>query len=245
MRPHALVLGSLVLVLSSSPLFAQGIDLSWNECIGGPNAATNRNITCLGATNQTYLLAFQYKSPVNIPGFIGLSAFADLVVESPGPLSPFWHYETGGCNRPGISISDALPASCAGLGFGDTWDGDGTGGFEGIAAYGADFLRPGMGRLILGVARADASPITASANMFAFHLTFNNVNRQTCFGCTQRVLIVWQVINLESDDGSPAVVLTTPDKGTNCVTINGASIAACGVVPSHNATWTQIKGLYR
>lgn len=245
MREHPLVLAPLLLALSVSAASAQGIDLSWNDCIGSSTQATNRNFSCLGSVNQTYLLAFQYKSPVNLPNFVGLSAFADLVVESPGPLAAFWHYETGGCNRSGISISDAIPASCATLGLQDTWGGDGSQGFEGIAAYGPDFSRPGVGRMIFGVALADPAPITALTNMYAFHVSFSNINRQNCFGCPQRVLIVWQTANLESNDGSPAVVLTNPSKGTNCVTINGASLSACGVVPARNLSWSRVKDLYR
>jgi hypothetical protein len=58
-------------------------------------------------------------------------------------------------------------------------------------------------------------------------------------------VIVWQKGTLESNDATPAVDLTTPDKASQCVTVNGGPSALCGTVPVRAATWGQLKSLYR
>jgi hypothetical protein len=248
------VLFTLALVALPAAAFAQGIDLTWKDCVGTGNEQTNQNFTCTGTANQNYLLIFQFKLPQQIDAFVGMAGYADYQNVSGLPLSPFWRYETGGCNNTGsvkgIAMFDniQLLPNCdpgnAGS-FADPWDGDGSGGFEGIAAYGVDFRRPGNGYFVLGDARGSALTLTPLINYYAFHLTFNNRNRATCAGCTEQGVIVFQKGTLESNDGAPAVDLIAADKLTQCVTINGGPTALCGIVPAKTTSWHQLKSLYR
>jgi hypothetical protein len=219
--------------LLPAPALAQGIDLSWKDCVGSGFEASNQTFACSGAANQTYNLIFQFKVPQDIDNFIGAAAYVDYLNVSGAPLSPFWHFEAGGCNNSGsikgIAMFDdiQLLPNCA-AGFADPWDGDGSGGFEGIAAYGVDFHRPGNGYFILGDARGQAIPLVAGRNYYAFHLAFNNRNRATCAGCSEPGIVRFSKLTLESNDGSPPVDLTTTDKFASCVTVNGAPIEGCG-----------------
>jgi hypothetical protein len=243
----------ITLALAACPglAFAQGIDLTWKDCVGTGLEATNLNFVCTGTLNQTYNLIFQYKLAADIPNFVGAAGYADYQNASGAPLSPFWRYEAGGCNNPAVGVKGVamfdniqLLPNCAGA-FADAWDGDGSGAFEGIAAYGVDFRRPGNGYFILGAARAGATPLSALVNYYAFHLALNNRNRTACVGCTEQGVIVFQKLELESNDGSPRVDLISPDKLGQCVTINNGPPPLCGTVPAKTTSWHQLKSLYR
>jgi hypothetical protein len=244
------VLFTLALVALPAAAFAQGIDMTWKDCVGTGTEQTNQNFTCTGTANQNYQLILQFKLPGTIPNFVGLDGRVDYQNAAGTPLSPFWRYEAGGCNNTGsvkgIAMFDniQLLANCAAA-FLDPWDGDGSGGFEGIAAYGVDFRRPGNGYFILGDARAAATQLDPAINYYAFHLVFNNRNRTACAGCTEQGVLVFQQATLESNDGSPAVVLQNPDKAGICVTINSGPPSLCGIVPAKTTSWHQLKSLYR
>jgi len=95
-----------LLGLPASPAFAQ-IDLSWDNCIladvanGEPPATGDKTFACMAP--QTYRLHGCFKSPSDIPDFVGMDIAIDLQQEDPGTLVPFYHYE--GCNASGIAIS--------------------------------------------------------------------------------------------------------------------------------------------
>jgi hypothetical protein len=234
----------LFLALVPGAAFAAGVDVSWNACVGQPTAAQNKAFVCTGTQNQNYDLHFQYKTAQDIPNFVAITAYADIGPTG-APLSPFWHYENGGCNNAaikGCQILGSLPAVCPD--HLDTWDGGPSGTFA-IAAYGADFQLPGRGHFILLGARGDAVPVTGGVNYWAFMLRFNNRNRTLCAGCAEQKVLVWQTGRLESNDGSPAVDLSGADKGSDCVQINGAPVGVCGATPVQSTNWGKIKSMYR
>jgi hypothetical protein len=252
---------TLAVLAIPTAAFATGMDVSWNDCIGGGLEATNVAFACsnTGTTSKTYDLVFQFKLAEALPGFVGISAFCDIQTSTyPAPLSPFWHYETGGCQRlpspalQGISFSDdiRLKPNCA-ANNPDPWGAVGD-GFDGIAAYGADFGRPGVGHFILGVAAATAVPLDPDLNYYAFHMSFNTKNRSAasngshCVGCEQQAATVLNTMILESNDGHPPVVFSSPnfDKYGICGSINGGG-SICGATAVKNTTWGQLKALYR
>lgn len=229
-----------------------GVDLSWNDCVGGGTEAVNKQFVCTGTANQNYNLPLYFKVPEALPSFVGIRMDLDLQNVSGAPLSPFWHYEQGGCQRPGgtspngISVQDnigAAPATCQG--FGDPWGGDGSQGFEGIGAYLPDNRRPGNGHFILGVAHSASFPLDPGTNYYACHMVFSNRYKTACAGCTEQAVIVWNSATLESNDGHPPLEIAFPDKFGNCVTINGAPPATCAGVPTKNTTWGRVKSMYR
>jgi len=261
------LLGIALLTLGfSSPALAVGIDLQWNECIGAATVAFNKNFTCTGTMNQSYYLVMQFKTGQDIPAFVAATAILDFQDESPGELPPFWHFENGGCQRSGsiqglmmfdtpASITPADPANgcvaqddvAGGDGrMSDPWNGDGSGGTESIALYIPDSPIPGHGRLALVDSKPNPFTLTAGRNYYAFDLRFSNRLRTTCSpGCADKVSILFNLLALESDDGSPAVYLAIPDKGSICAVVNGASVSTCAVTPTKNTTWGQLKAMYR
>lgn len=238
----------LVLFLISVPgaAFAMGVDVSWNSCVGVGTEAQNKLFVCAGTVNQNYDVHFQYKSPIDIPNFVAVTAYADI--GPPGaPLSPFWHYESGGCNNSaikGCQILGTIPQACSDIGYAETWGGSPSSTFA-IAAYGADFQQAGRGHFILLGARGDAVPVTAAVNMWAFQLRFNNRNRSLCAGCAEQKVLIWQICRLESNDGSPAVDVSGADKFSDCVVFSNAPIGLCPVDPIQSTSWGQIKSMFR
>jgi hypothetical protein len=257
------ILLTLAVLALPTAAFATGMDVSWNDCVGSGFEASNVAFACsnTGTTFKSYNLVFQFKLAEALPGFVGVSAFCDIQTSTyPAPLSPFWHYEAGGCQRlpspalQGIALFDniQLLPGCVSLGMLDPWNGDGSGGFEGIAAYGPDFGRPGVGHFILGDAAPAAFPLDPDVNYYAWHMQFNTKNRSAasngshCVGCEQQAATVLNTMILESNDGHPPVMFQSPnfDKYGNCGSMNGGS-SICGATAVKNTTWGQLKALYR
>jgi hypothetical protein len=162
------LLVALALALMPATALAQGIDMTWRDCVGTGNETPFQSFNCTGNVNESYSLILQFKLSQPIPSFVAMAAYVDYQNTSGTPLSPFWRFEAGGCNNTGsvkgIAMSDdiRLLPNCA-ASFADAWDGDGTGGFEGIAAYGVDFRRPGNGFFVLVDARASGKPASRPA----------------------------------------------------------------------------------
>jgi hypothetical protein len=245
---------ALPVVANAAP--GNGIDMQWQDCVNGALAVHDRAFNCTG--NSTHNLNLNFKIAVSLPGFVAGTAFIDLQTSVPGPLAPFWHYESGGCQRMGgtspngVATSDALPATtdCTDN-FSDIVNGDPSAGLDAIAAYGADVPSPGRGKFIVGVALGSAIPINAGDNKYLMQLNFNTRNRpnsvapaQQCAGCGQQVAMVWNTLTLESNDGTPPYDVSGPDKGDHCATIaNGQSI--CAPTAAKSRTWGSVKALYR
>jgi hypothetical protein len=249
---------TLALLALPAMAFAAGIDITWDDCIGGtPSSAKTFNCTA----NANYSLHFQFKLPIGLPNFVSLTGFADYQNQSNTNLSSFWHFEQGSCNQSpsakGVTIlDDQGSASIFAPGCTTPTDGgtvqnafgdDGSGGTESVSAYGVDFRRPGNGYFVLLDYRTDGAPfpLAAGPNYWAWRLNFKTNNRAACAGCADAGIILWQRATFESNDGSPALNLDFSDKLSNCVTINGDSPTHCGIVPTRSTTWGQLKSLYR
>jgi hypothetical protein len=223
-----LLFGATIVLLFPETAVAQGVDLTWNDC--PPTGASSKTFGCASPSNENYRLIVQFRSPVTLPNFVRIDAVLELVNETAGPLAPFWHYETGACNRApisGVTMSDdiSLAATCLNLGYADPWA-SGSGGTEDFF-YVPDSPTPGHGRFILTDTAVSPVQIDAFVSYYAFHLTFNNRNRLVCTGCSQPVALKLVSLRLSSNDGSPAVLLAGPDLRGDCVLINGANATTC------------------
>ena len=214
---------------------SEGVDLSWDDCVF---TSSSKFFACSGVPNESYNLIIQFTSPVPVPSCIRIVAVVELVNETPGPLSPFWHYESGGCNRSptsGVQFSDNIDQAgdCSSEGILDPWNA-GTDGLENFL-YFPDSPTAGHGRFILIDDAGAPISIEPFQKYYAFHLRFNNSNRVTCPGCSQPGALKLVSLNLESNDGSPPVQLDGPDVLGDCVSINGASgftcLQACSPAP--------------
>jgi len=248
---------ALALAALPSMSFAQGIDMTWDDCSGG-TPSNSKVFNC--AANANYNLHFQFKLPTPLAAFVSATAFVDYQNATGTPLAPFWRFEGGGCQIAptvdGLIINDdntaaAVPAGCKVVAEGgdkeDPWEGIGS-GTESINAYGVDFRRPGNGYLVLLDYRTagDGVPLLgAPQNYWLFRINFRTVNRAACAGCADPGILLFQRLSLESNDGAPTINLDNADKLGTCVSVNNGSVGLCPVVPVRNTSWGQLKSLYR
>lgn len=233
------------LVAMPATALSAGLDVTWNDCVGG-NPQLNQVFNC--NANATYVLNFQFKLPVSISGFMALTAQLDYQNSSGTPLTPFWHFETGGCamtpNNPGLEISSDLesaPGACPTLA--DPW----AGGSETavIVNYAPDFARPGNARYLLTVARPTPIDLVAGDNYWAFRLIYRTNHRSQCAGCSDPGCVAWSYALMESSDASP-FRLEGADKMSEGVAFNNGNVFACiPDLPVQPTTWGKIKGLWR
>ena len=92
---------------------------------------------------------FQVMSP--FPGLIAADVSFDIVLDGQSSLPAFWHYEVGGCNNSGLTISASRPASCGP--YQTPWGVGGSQADAFITAYQAGTTFGNYGRLLLAIAR--------------------------------------------------------------------------------------------
>lgn len=244
----------LALLAAGRPL-AAGLDLSWSDCVPSPHARAQQSFACDGAIDREYALHAQFRTQAAFPRLVGATATLDVLADPREPLLPFWHYEPGACNgppAPGLTVSAAMPASCAVRCVADAWS---EGGPFVHWSYQADAPAAGRGRLIVTGALGAPGEVQPDVPYHAFQIRFNDRQRATCAGCDRMIQILFTSLVLEAEDGFTAW-LSGPDRFTDCVTVNGglacpitvrtaADDEPCKPLETHAATWGLIKALYR
>jgi hypothetical protein len=99
--PLALLILAVWLTCGASSAGAVGLTLNWDNCIGA-GQVTSKDFDCVGLGGP-YILAMNLQTP-GVTGVRGMDVVLDLQT-SGADLSPFWHFETSGCNRLGLNIT--------------------------------------------------------------------------------------------------------------------------------------------
>ena len=241
------ILCGVLLAMSASLASAAGVNLAWNECVGGGglhdmtfNCATNSN-----ASSHTFVASF--RAPAGIGSYVSNEGTVELQSNST-PLPAWWALKGTGQCRTGAAIADANfvsgPFGCT-----DVFLGAASGS---LASYNVGFLQPNRGRmnLVFAVGSAGATALEPETEYYAFKVQILNtktVGTGSCAGCSDGVCIVYTKCNVVQPNGSPGgnVALTNPAESNFC-TWNGPTAATCtGATPTKNTTWGSIKSLYR
>src|SRR5262249_53126840 len=111
----------------SSNAFAGGANISWVQCSGEANAATNRTFAC-GTNTGSDKLVCSFNLSADLNTVSGNELVTD-VLTTPSPLPPWWNiHETGDCRPAGFAMNTtaddlnvvcqdwALGASSGGIG---------------------------------------------------------------------------------------------------------------------------------
>ena len=231
-----------------------GLDLTWQACPAN-GGTSNINVDC--SSNGYYDLVGTFQVPEPHDCLYDIFATLDLQVEGSAVLTPFWHFETGGCNSGGVVTSsgrDELQGRCSAP---SPWDSNTTQGFfSGPSRYGPNRTR----FFVVVVSRAfTVDSLSVGQTYFAFHLRFRTSNATesggACLGCRDRVAIVWNSCQFDAlipDAEScrerifgPYSIISSPGLVSNCATWNDASSATCAATPVRNLTWGKLKTLYR
>jgi hypothetical protein len=213
---------------------ASGLDLTWSAC-NQPGTPGTDDVTLDCGTGAPASLYANFQVPQTLSGFITLDAALD--VRTAGSSIPeFWHFEDGGCNATGLSVSDSKPESpCPSASNATPWGAGGLAADAYITAY-----APGLGganhaRLLLTVTRDATAPTTLDGgqNYFGFRLDVGG-SPGGCSGCTTPAEIAWSSATLYANTpGQPSVTITGPGRRSNIVTVNGgpAGVGVLSIAP--------------
>lgn len=124
----------LLIALVASAAYAEGINLSWNDC--GFSGGENRNFACNSNFGENVMVA-SFDPPSGITKLVGSSATLELQTTST-PLPSWWQLASGGCREGALRLELAAPASpnCV-----DYWSSAATGSFSYVGGGAANRAR--------------------------------------------------------------------------------------------------------
>jgi hypothetical protein len=241
------ILCGVLLAMSASLASAAGINLAWNNCVGGGgvhdmtfNCATNSAVSA-----HTFVASF--RAPAGISAYVSNQALVELQSNT-SPLPLWWQIKGTGQCRTGAASADANFATGP-FGCTDLWTGTASGS---LAAFNVGFGGPNRGRmsLVFAVGSASAAALNPEEEYYAFKVLILNtktVGTGSCAGCLDGVCIVCTSLTVVQPNGTPNgnIELKNPAE-SNFVTWNGPTVETCtGATPTKNTTWGSIKSLYR
>ena len=233
-----------------------GLDLTWQACPAN-GGTSNINVDC--CSNGYYDLVGTFQVPEPHDCLVEIVAVLDLQVEGSTVLTPFWRFETGGCNSGGVVASSEPDELQGGCSVPSPWDSSTTNAvFLGQSTRGTNIARFIV--VVYGRPFFTVDSLGAGQTYYAFHFRFRTSNATesggACLGCRDRVAIVWNWCELmallpgdaercrESIFGTNRII-SSPGLVSNCATWNDASSATCASTPVRNLTWGKLKTLYR
>jgi hypothetical protein len=254
MKKALLITGALVALTASQAFAVGGINLSWTDC--GLSGQATRTFACNVNTGSDVLVGSFSGVSCGLDSLNGQEAIVDL--QFSGAATPAWWAFTGtNCRSTGASVSFDFTSmfTCA-----DYWLGGATGGF--VYQIPGPSLLPNTSRLkmVCAIAGAAAGPWNNKLETYSWRATLNHTKTTGtgfCAGCLDGACIVFNSLRMTQNaganyPGSPtciagggAKVITNP-LDRQYVTWQ-AGIPNCGntVTPTKNATWGQVKSLYR
>lgn len=249
------LLGSSVvaaMLFAASSAFAGGVNLQWSRCFGEGLGTANRTFACAsnGGVNQ---LVTSFVLDTAVPTVSGNELVLDFI-SSTNPLPAWWEMkDLGTCRQNAVNFSTSanpLDGTCVDWAQGQSAGGIGSydnslGSID--PSFTAQHRRM---KVALAVQLTALQDLAAGTEYFSCNININNaktVGPVNCAGCTDQVCIVLNSIRVTTNTpgGAADVTLGTPTvAGSNEVTWQGAG-ANCAAVPVRNATWGQVKALYR
>jgi hypothetical protein len=236
------------LALSPTVALAGGVNIFWDDCVedGG---RSDRSFACTASTDTEYVVgSFILSHPM--PDFAGIEIVVDIIVPDllaqPVTLPEWWTFApmSGACHGSSLSLSFDYGAlanhSCL-----DPFGGIPVSG--GLVNYTYNPNTYGFARVIgLGsVSVEDGIPLQAEVEYYAFRLGLKKdraTGADSCAGCSQPIGLWLNSVN---------AVGVTPGSIEVCgsaVIANCASWQPGGCFwrdAVKNATWGQVKALYR
>lgn len=244
------MVAAMLLVASSA--FAAGVNLSWNNCFGEGTGVQNRTFAC-GVNTGTNILVASFVPSADNSLVSGNELVIDLI-SSTSPLPAWWDMKNvGTCRQNSLGINFTANANdvvCVDWAAGQS--SGGIGSYDDVLGSVNSSFQAQHRRIKIAVAvpLAALADIFANTEYFSCNLTINNqktVGTGACAGCADPVCIVLNSVKITTNTpgGANDVTLSGGNAaGSDQVTWQGAG-ANCAAVPVKNATWSQVKSLYR
>ena len=256
------MLCGLLLALSATIASASGVGLKWDAC-ATDGGMTNKVFACNVNTGSNALVGTFTLDPAG-PGLANVSGNEVIIdLASAGATLPAWWqmFKAGTCRNSSLTMNFVISPSatnCAdwALGF----------SAGGIGAYNIGQRGPNTSRIIaaLAVPPSALQNLVGGQEYFSFNVLINNlksVGTGSCGGCMTPVCIVFNSVNLTTPILANNVKLSGPENGTDSdfatwqggggIVVNppppgSPPVSGCPqATPTKNATWSQVKALYR
>lgn len=181
---QTVVSAALVLPAFAAPARAT-VELAFLNLPGQPGATGGIELAC-SQPDSAYRLFVTFSTDEPMSDFVGLTAdlwFAYVPSPSPRPpLSPFWHFETGGCNAGAVQVSVVPPTGIAGAA--SPW--------EPLAwsvttstLYAPHPTQPGAGIMLVEAVRLGPRALDAGETYYGFMLELQTCSADACEGCDE------------------------------------------------------------
>jgi hypothetical protein len=243
------------IIVIAAPAHAQ-LFMAWNACDGTAGSSTARmSFDCRPGSDFTAELWGTFGLPGTTLGVVAVDGTIDLTFQYPQEISPFWHFEPGGCNSSGIGMTIYRGSSSVPCKQGNSTLLCGVNGefcSGGIGSYEPGFGGYNRARLSFSIARPDTNPQSlpgVPTRVFGFRLKFTMGNTPgsgggDCTGCETATVIRWSravVWGNSSGQRYLAAIIDAATPGsTDWLLINDAF-----PVPVQAKSWGQLKALYR
>ena len=246
-----------MLFVASSALAAPGVSLSWSFCHGEGTGSNNRTFAC-SANTGTNVLVCSFELPSDLAQVSGNEIILDVLTQQ-ATLPAWWDFKNvGTCRSTSLSFNttaDANNVVCIDWAQGGSSGGIGAYDQSGITGVGAGgSIDPSLTashrrlKIALAVPSTSLQNLVAATEYFACNLTINNlktVGTGSCAGCTEPMCVVYNSCNVTTPVLANNIFIGNASApGANIVTWQGAG-PNCNAVPTKNATWGQVKALYR
>jgi hypothetical protein len=225
---------------------AEGLYLRWGDCPLSASASVVRGFSCdTDAGDQALICAFT--SAQAIDSVLGVEIVVDLQ-HSDAALPDWWHLEPAGCRDNALRADQSFSSSACS----DVWGGQAAGGILDYA-IGMPRGESNQARITLGFSVPSNQPRTVNAvdMYYAARLVISNMGTSVCGGCLGAACLVLNSIRVLRPPrplGAPSADVLLTEAGTsngNWAGWQTLASGSCQLVPVRNATWGQIKSLYR
>jgi hypothetical protein len=236
------VLVIVLLALPATSATSAGFSLSWGDaCWSDVGAASNLTWACDSDTYNGIRMTCSFELDAGMPDFAGVAVFLEGMTE--GSVLPDWWklgaLGSGDCREGLIGLTGEKPFSSACV---SPWQGEQLGG---IGLYSWDSWADGRMHVNGAWAMAEPVPLEANVEYFACQLRISAARTVGgCAGCS--VPAIWAISRMQLTRVSANLSMDSPyHDGNQCITWQ-SSTSSCGQpIPVRNATWGQLKSLYR
>jgi hypothetical protein len=249
MRPQVFLSAWATLALGAATASAAGINLGWNDCVGGASYSLVETFAC-NTNAGIHTMVASFVAPAGITAMSGNEITIDMQT-SGALLADWWTIGTGQC-RPSTSLHGDFdftggPFTCY-----DYWQGAALGGLSWSVLPGWTNRCRIKGVYALTAGDPRITSIPEGTHVYSCKIVINNAKSTgsgACAGCGDEACIVMENMSLNQPPplltarlGTPATAYhvlwqgwSTPDPQQACP----------AVTPAKSRTWGSIKALYR
>jgi hypothetical protein len=245
MKKTLLLTGILLALLAPTALAAGGVNINWGTGCWSDGTPLNDLAFACNTNTGTARMTCSFAVSADQPNFVGIELDLEGATE-PATVPAWWQLGADQCRPTAISTTADFTGgpgpTCI-----DPWAGQASGG---LAIYDWGPLWGGNNRahiLVVYAVPADSPiPLTAGVEYYAAQVRISylkTVGSGACDGCASPM--IWGFYNMKSAELLQYEMLWEPLSGGNqCLTWQ-SSVLLCGIVPTRNTTWGQVKSLYR